>query len=42
MSDRAKRNALTVLGFVFCLGALSLAAVRTWEDVQPTPTVVTE
>ena len=35
MSDRMKRNLLAALGFVFCLGALSLAVATTWDKVQP-------
>ena len=35
MSDRVKRNLLAVLGFAFCLLAVSLAVTRTWSDLQP-------
>ena len=41
MSDRMKRNLLATLGFIFCLLAVTLAVVRTWDDLQARQ-VVTE
>lgn len=31
------RGVLIVLGFVFCLGALGMAAVTTWHDIADRP-----
>ncbi len=36
MSEGLRRKLLVALGFVFCLGALALAGVRTWNDLQTT------